>query len=550
MDSTQVVILGGGVTGAGILWDLTLRGIPAILLEQADIAHGATGRCHGLLHSGGRYAVKDLETARDCLRENLIVKRIAPHCVEATGGLFVQLPADDPAFFERWWRAAQQAGIPSKRLTADEARALEPGLADDILGAFTCPDAHVDVFRLVLANLEAARTRGAGIRNYAQLTAIEQNRGRIVAVRFRDTRSGEEHRMGCTVVVNAAGGWAGQVAALAGAHVPVTCDKGTLLVMNHRMSRRVINRCRVPGDADILVPAGPVSLLGTSSMVVSGPDGLTTTRAEIEALVQEGARMVPELAEARVLRTFSGVRALYTPPRAVAGGRGASRSFALLDHQQLDGVAGLVSIVGGKLTTYRRMAEAVADCVALKLGQKPNVNAVCTTATTPLRVAFDPRLQQLAEQWLERPAAEKLLERRGAEARQILEAIEKQPELAELACECEMVTRAEIEFVLRAAALPRVHTLADIGRRTRLGFGPCQGTYCGYKAMLAGFATRRWSAEEIVAEFSRYLNERWKGQAALEAGKQLEQLALSRSLYGDQVLPATEAEASHACGQL
>ena len=137
MSSTQVVIIGGGATGAGILWDLTLRGISAILLEQADIANGATGRCHGLLHSGGRYAVKDVETARDCLRENRTVKRIAPHCVEDIGGLFVQLPGDDPAFFERWWRAVNEAGIPTSRLTADEARALEPSLAKNILGAFT-----------------------------------------------------------------------------------------------------------------------------------------------------------------------------------------------------------------------------------------------------------------------------------------------------------------------------------------------------------------------------------------------------------------------------
>jgi glycerol-3-phosphate dehydrogenase len=561
MDSTQVVIIGGGATGAGVLWDLTLRGIPAILLEQADMTHGATGRCHGLLHSGGRYAVKDVETARDCLRENRIIKEIAPHCVEATGGLFVQLAEDDPAFFERWWRAANEAGIPTQRLTAEEARALEPELAEEILGAFTCPDAHVDVFRLVLANLEAAMARGADFRSYAQVTAMEQQDGRVAAVRYRDMRSGEEHRIACEMVVNAAGGWAGQVAALAGAHVPVTCDKGTLLVLNHRMSRRVINRCRVPGDADILVPAGPVCLLGTSSMVVAGPDGLTASKDEIDALVRQGGRMVPELAEARILRSFSGVRALYTPPEAAAGGRGASRSFALLDHEQLEGVAGLVSIVGGKLTTYRHMAEAVSDCVAAKLG----VQAECATATTPLRAAHSQHLQQRAERSVERPVAAKLIERRGAEAELIVAAMEQRPELAELVCECEMVTRAEIEFVLggpvlnepvlngpvlTGAALAEARTIADIGRRTRLGFGPCQGTYCGYKAMLAGFATKRWNAEEAVNEFTRYLNERWKGQSFVQEGKQAEQLELSRSLYGDEALTATAAGGGDAHGTL
>lgn len=537
MDSTQVVIIGGGATGAGILWDLTLRGIPAILLEQADLAHGATGRCHGLLHSGGRYVVKDLDTARDCLRENRIVKAIAPHCVEDAGGLFVQLPEDDPTFFERWWRAANEAGIPTTRLTADEARALEPGLAEEMLGAFTCPDAHVDVFRLVLANVEAALQRGAGFRSYAQVTALEQAAGRGLHVAYRDTRSGEEHRIVCEMVVNAAGGWAGQVAALAGAHVPVTCDKGTLLVLNHRMSRHVINRCRVPGDADILVPAGPVCLLGTSSMVVPSPDGLTSSPEEIEALIRQGGRMVPELNEARVLRAFAGVRALYTPPNAAAGGRGASRGFALLDHSELDGVAGLISIVGGKLTTYRHMAAAVADRVAAKL----NVHAECATATTPLRTAPSRHLQQRAERVLTRVVADKLLERHGMEADGIVAALEQRPELAEVVCECEMVIRAEIEFVLSNAALAGARTIADIGRRTRLGFGPCQGTYCGYKAMLAGFSTGRWNTEEAVREFTLYLNERWKGQSLVQEGKQLQQLELSRSLYGEVAQAAERA---------
>jgi glycerol-3-phosphate dehydrogenase len=542
MESTQVVIIGGGATGAGILWDLALRGISALLLEQADIANGATGRCHGLLHSGGRYVVKDQETARDCLAENRIVKAIAPNCVEDTGGLFVQLPGDDPAFFERWWSAAQAARIPSRRLSADEARALEPNLAENILGAFTCPDAHVDVFRLVLANIEAAVARGAQFRSYCQVTAIDVADGRVRSVSYRNTRTGEEHTVACEMVVNAAGGWARQVAALARVSVPVCCDKGTLLVLNHRLASCVVNRCRVPGDADILVPAGPVCLLGTSSMVVPGPDGLTASGEEIQSLLQLGGLMVPSLAEARILRTFSGVRALYAPPSSAAGGRGASRSFALLDHKELDGVAGLLSIVGGKLTTYRRMAEATVDCVAAKLG----VQTACATQTTPLRPVLSHAVRKRAERLLARPVVDKLECRRGTDAASVVAAIEARPELAELVCECEMVTRAEIEFVLGSAAQLPAETIADVGRRTRLGFGPCQGTYCGYKTMLAGFQTHRWNSEQAACEFTDYLGERWKGQSFLHKGKQLEQLDLSRELYGEAPSAVTEREAADA----
>lgn len=528
MESTQVVIIGGGATGAGILWDLSLRGISATLLELGDIANGATGRCHGLLHSGGRYVVKDIETARACITENRILKSIAPHCIEDVGGLFVQCSQDDPAFFEEWWRAAGNAGIRSRRLTAEEAHELEPNLARDILGAFTSPDAHVDVFRLVLANIQAAQARGARFLPYCKVVSILTVDGCVRGVRYRNIRTGEEEEISCEMVINAAGGWAQSVAALAGVEVPVLCDKGTLLVLNHRASSRVINRCREPGDGDILVPAGPVCILGTSSMNVPGPEGLIASRNEIEDLLQLGNVMIPGVASARVMRAFCGVRALYTREETHAvGGREVSRSFALIDHEAQDGVRGLISIVGGKLTTYRKMAASVCDCVSIKLG----VDSECTTDKVPLRSAIDRKTHRRAMRILSQPVAEKLELRLGPEAARVVEAIELRPELAELACECELVTRAELEYVLGNFSSAAAQTIADVGRRTRLGFGPCQGTFCGYKAMLAGFQTRRWSASQAATEFSSYLDERWKGQSFIHQGQQVEQLELSENIY-------------------
>ena len=91
---TDVLIIGGGATGVGIARDLALRGIPSVLIEKGDLASGASGRNHGLLHSGGRYAVSDPEAARECISENRILRKIAPHCIEETDGLFVSLPED------------------------------------------------------------------------------------------------------------------------------------------------------------------------------------------------------------------------------------------------------------------------------------------------------------------------------------------------------------------------------------------------------------------------------------------------------------------------
>jgi glycerol-3-phosphate dehydrogenase len=358
--------------------------------------------------------------------------------------------------------------------------------------------------------------------------SIHTVNGRVRGVHYRNTRSGEEDEIPCEAAINAAGGWAQSVAALAGVEVPIRCDKGTLLVLNHRLSRRVINRCRKSGDADILVPAGPVCILGTSSMRVPSPEGLTASPEEVDHLLQLGDELIPGLVDARILRIFCGVRPLYVPETAVvARGREISRGFALLDHETRDGVGGFVSIVGGKLTIYRLMAAAACDCVSKKLG----VDAECTTDKTPLRAAIDRKTHLRTIHLLPQPVAEKIECRLGPEAARVIEAIEARPELAELVCECELVTRGELEYVLGDSTPVPTYTIADVGRRTRLGFGPCQGTFCGYKAMLAGFQTHRWTASQAATEFSAYLHERWKGQSFIHQGKQVEQLDLSHDLY-------------------
>ncbi len=540
MDRTQVVIIGGGATGAGILWDLSLRGINAVLLEKRDLANGATGRCHGLLHSGARYAVKDAEAARECLRENQILKTIAPHCIHDVGGLFVRYPQDDPAFFATWDQACATIGLPTSPLSAAQTLELEPNLPPDILGASTCPDAHVDVFQLTLANLQAATARGGRFRSYTEVTAIECRDNRVHGVRFKDSLTGEEDAIACDMVINAGGGWAQQIAAMAGLHVPVRCDKGSLLVLNHNLVTRVVNRCRKPGDADILVPAGPVCILGTSSITVPSPEGLSADSAEIEALLKLGTELVPRMAESRVLRIFSGVRPLYVPQGSdKAGGREISRGFALLDHAAQNGLEGFVSIVGGKLTTYRLMAEKTSDLVASRLG----IDTPCRTADTPLRPETPAQLVKQVRRLLPQQAASIVERRLGPGMAQLVERIEANPDMAEILCECEQVTRAEVAMIMASDAAVPVRTINDVGRRCRLGFGSCQGTFCGYKAMLEGYRHGIWQAEDATADFKRYLDERWKGQAQIPRGKQLEQLMLSHDLFGPSHHFHTDGEA-------
>jgi len=134
---TDVLVIGGGATGAGVAWDCALRGFDTILAERRDLGEGTSGRFHGLLHSGGRYAVKDPDAAIECIEENVILRRIAADCIEDTGGLFVTTPDDDPAYGDEFLAGCARTGVPAEEISVAEALRMEPRLNPGIRRAFT-----------------------------------------------------------------------------------------------------------------------------------------------------------------------------------------------------------------------------------------------------------------------------------------------------------------------------------------------------------------------------------------------------------------------------
>ncbi|MBV8953774.1 MAG: FAD-dependent oxidoreductase, partial [Solirubrobacterales bacterium] len=126
--SADVLVIGGGATGAGVAWDASLRGLDVVLVERGDLATGTSGRFHGLLHSGGRYAVKDPAAADECARENVIVRRVAADSVEDTGGFFVTTPFDDPAYADRFAQGCRDSGVPCQEVAPAQALREEPRL--------------------------------------------------------------------------------------------------------------------------------------------------------------------------------------------------------------------------------------------------------------------------------------------------------------------------------------------------------------------------------------------------------------------------------------
>ena len=501
----DVIIIGGGATGAGIARDCSLRGIKALLLERSDISTGATGRNHGLLHSGARYAVTDHESAVECIRENMILRRIAAHCVEETDGLFITLPEDGLDYQARFVEACRKAGIRADVLDPEEARRLEPAANPALIGAVRVPDGAVDPFRLTSSNILDATAHGAEIRTYTEVRELIREQDRIVGVKAYDYRTHAELEFRAQVVVNAGGIWGHGIAAKAGITVNMLPAKGALLIFGHRVNRMVLNRCRKPADADILVPGDTISLIGTTSSKIPYDqiDNMIITPDEVDLLLREGEKLSPLLARTRILRAYAGVRPLVASDDDPSG-RTVSRGIVLLDHATRDGMEGFITITGGKLMTYRLMAEWATDLICKKIGN----DGKCRTAEIPLPGSTESR-EEVDRKTRNKPIAQRRssIARHGALATRIdgTDSIKNS-----LVCECEEVSIGEVEYALENLS---VNNLVDLRRRTRVGMGTCQGELCACRA--AGLMGRKdpVCARKAKADLVSFLNERWKGMA-------------------------------------
>ena len=514
MKEYDVLVIGGGITGVGTARDCAMRGLKTLLVERCDLTNGATGRNHGLLHSGARYAVTDPESAAECIRENRIIRRIASHCVDPVDGLFITLPEDDMDYQGRFVSACRKAGIDAKVIDPEEVLRMEPEVNRDIIGAVRVPDASIDPFRLATANAVDAKLHGADILTYHEVTGFIMENGRVAGARLTDTTTGETLSVRAAVTVNAAGIWGQKIAALAGAEVRLLPSKGSLLIFGHRVARMSINRCRKPSSADILVPGEVVSVLGTTSSKVGMDecDDIRVTAAEVDELLREGCKLAPCLEQTRILRAYGGVRPLYATDDDPTG-RNTSRGMVLLDHEERDGIPGFITITGGKLTTYRLMAQETTDLVCRKL----KIRRKCRTAEEIL-----PGSGKTGGQ-TDGPLPLKAAEGRHGTGVSMMDFGGK----SEVLCGCEHVTRAEIAYAVKYLD---VHNLLELRRRTRVGMGTCQGSFCMGK-VAAALAEELGCPEKDGELVAQYVQERWKGIAPVCWGESLREAEYMQKLY-------------------
>lgn len=517
--AVDVVVIGGGSTGAGVVRDVAMRGYSAVLVDRADLGQGTTGRFHGLLHSGGRYVVSDPLSATECAEENDILTRIQSSAVETTGGYFVTCPGDDPEFADKFLAGAAATGVWAREVSVSEALRNEPRLNPGISRAIEVKDGTVDGWQLVWGAANSARHYGAEILTYHRVTKIETSGGAVTGVRCIDERRGEEVVIDTNFVLNCGGPWAGQIAAMAGAHpVEVVPGRGIMIAMNHRLVNRVVNRCIYPADGDILVPAHTVSIIGTTDVKVDDPDHLAIEPNEVQQMLDAGEVLVPGFRASRALHAWAGARPLIKDDRVSASDtRHMSRGMAVIDHTTRDGLDGMLTIGGGKLTTYRLMAEHIVDAMCDKLGEQRE----CRTAREAIPGSESGRTHKVSDRLAER---------------------EEDRFDSQIICECELMSRKM--FVDAMNAQPEA-SFDDLRRQLRLGMGPCQGGFCSTRATGIAHAGGRLSAEQATALMRLFLKNRWIGLWPILYGEQVRQTALDNWIFATldvAHLPEPEAE--------
>ncbi len=444
----DLLVVGGGATGACIAWDAALRGLKVALVEKEDFASGTSAASSKLIHGGLRY-LKNLQfgVVRESLRERRVWSAVAPHMVEplpflmptygrGTRGrlaLGLALRLYDRLGRDRDRLDDEDRRIPAhRRLRRDEALALEPGLLrKGLTGAMVLHDYQMhSPERLALAILQAAAEYGALVANHAEAEALLDGAGAVRGARVRDRLTGEVHVVRARMTVNAAGPWADQVLGrIEGAtplRVRLVLSKG-IHVLTRPVAAGHAIAAQAPGHGHFFVlPWRGLSLLGTTDAPYHGdPGSVEATREDVEAFLRvvnegfPGARLTLDDVRDR----YAGVRPLLG---ADSSSYKASRRAEVLDHEA-DGVRNLLSALGGKWTTSRALAEAVVDRVVQKTGIPARA---CETHFTPVAGGEIGRLRSFLDRarrdhpGVEPDVLEHLVRNYGERYREVLDQVE------------------------------------------------------------------------------------------------------------------------------
>jgi glycerol-3-phosphate dehydrogenase len=518
----DLIVIGAGINGAGIARDAASRGLRVALVEKEDVGAGTSSWSGRLIHGGLRYLEqRDVRLVRESLRERERLFRLAPHLVKPVP---LMMPFYEKNKRPPWMIRAgmllydvlswDKTPPRHKVLSREEALRRFPGMSREGLdGAAVFYDGQVVWSeRLCVEIVLAAHADGALVRTYSAVDELIHEEGRAGGVRYKDLLTGKRHELRGKVVVNVAGPWVDAV--LAGTGKPsrrlIGGTKGSHLVVGPfpgAPSDVVYYESQRDGRLVLVIPWGDRYLIGTTDIRFDeDPDEARADAEETEYLLSEVNRLVPgaNLTPDDVLFTYSGVRPLpYVPDKSESS---VPRSHVIVDHAPE--IRNLLSIVGGKLTTYRSLAEETVDKVFRLLGRKP---VRCVTRDLPLPGARVADLARLREELattsgMPRPTVDRLVEVYGSRAIDVWQIGADAPELLEPFDESTGAIGAELVLAFRDEF---ARTLTDaLVRRTMVGMSAGQGLGAVERAANILVRYFGWDSDRVnreVADYRRYV---------------------------------------------
>jgi glycerol-3-phosphate dehydrogenase len=484
----DALIIGGGINGAGIARDLALRGLSLALVDKGDFASGTSSASTKLIHGGLRYLEQfALNLVFESCRERQILQTIAPHLVSPMP-FMIPVYRNDPRSL--WTVRAGMilydllAAFRNPRrhriLSATRALAAEPALREEQLtGAAQYWDCRMDDARLCLENVLAAIDSGAHAANYFEVTSLSKRAGRVTAARALDRETGREIEIEAEVVINATGPWLDQLCALDGDFAgKLRPTRGTHVIiprLGHGNQALYLSTGR-DNRLFFVIPWGPHSLVGTTDVDYPGdPDAVIPTTEDVDYLLRETCRHLrcPPIDRGDVIASFAGLRPLVAAPATTA-------SRISREHRIYQSASGLISVGGGKYTTYRAVAAEIASLVCDRIGRGRGSSRTAEVplpggATGPFQDFLSRHTPNLAKEFvLSETTIETLLRRYGARTRLLMELLRQRPELARPLAPDSPLLAAEVLF---AAEYELARTPADfLRRRTPAALNPGRGT--------------------------------------------------------------------------
>jgi glycerol-3-phosphate dehydrogenase len=531
----DVAVVGGGMIGTGVARDAAMRGLKTILFEKEDFCYGTSGRSSRMIHGGLRYlASYDLGLVREGLREREILLRLAPHLVHPLkflipiyGGFLHKMKLKIGMIL--YDLLSYDKSLPShKSLNKGQVLETEPALADNGLrGAYVYYDSQIALTeRLCMENVVSAQSHGALLLNHAKVVELVKQGDAVSGVKVEDVLSGKTVQFRSRLVVNVGGPWLDEVVLrVRRVEQPLARTTRGIHLVTPKVTKDAVALFASDGRAYFVMPWLDFELIGTTD--IDYEKDMDAVKAEVEDvnyLQTEVQRAFPKTRFDQIFYTIAGVRSLLR----VEGVKESSvtRRHIIYDHEEKEGLKGLVTIIGGKLTAYRGIAEDITDILCRKLGS----SAECRTATERLPGANPTELAKIQaqrdslakENGISVETLDRLVSLYGSRYTEVLDYLRKDRRLGEQICKTQPDIMAE---VVHAIEKESAATLTDFMiRRSLIAFRQCEGLdCCGNVAKKMG-AILHWNSREVTEQVNAY-----KKEIAMRHAYEKKELAQTRT---------------------